>query len=150
VTKIKKMSWMKELNNIYKDLDEEISALAPSCRACGECCHFDRYDYTLYTSDIEMDYVLKLAGPPKMHIDEEIDNGKCPYLSDNKCTIREHRPLGCRTFYCQEGWDTTSSDLYEKYLRRIKELCAENGREWNYEPMLSLLDKHYGRSAHVA
>ena len=143
-----KTSWTKELHKVYKDLDRDISILAPSCRACGECCDFDKYDHRLYTSDLEMDYVLKLAGPPKMLID--IDNGRCPYLSGNKCTVREHRPLGCRTFYCQDGWNATSSDLYEKYLRRIKDICAENGREWNYEPMLSLLNKRCGRSACIA
>lgn len=140
------MQWEKELRKIYKDLDEELSTLSPPCRACGECCHFDEYGHKLYVSDIEVEHILKNVGLPRT----AVNKGVCPYLADNKCTIREHRPLGCRIFYCQKGWEVTSSDLYEKYLRRIKDLYTANGLEWNYAPMPSLLDKNLQGSPCVA
>ncbi len=143
-----KTSWEEELGRIYKDLDEELAKLAPSCRACGDCCHFEEYGHKLYVSDMEADYMLnnnnaELPNTP-------INNGVCPYLADNKCTIREYRSLGCRIFYCQEDWEATSSDLYERYLRRIKDLCTANGLKWNYAPMPSQLSKKPRRSLCLA
>ncbi len=136
----------KKLREIYKDLDEELSVVAPPCRACGECCHFDRYDHTLYVSRLEVDHLINNAGLPET----ASKRGACPYQVDNKCTVREYRPLGCRTFYCQEDWKNTSHDVYEKYLRRIKGLCAANGLKWSYADMLILLEKAPRRSSCVA
>ncbi|MFQ5957592.1 MAG: YkgJ family cysteine cluster protein [Candidatus Brocadiales bacterium] len=133
------MQCEKELHKIYKDLEKELSATAPPCRACGECCHFDEYDHTLYVNDVEVSYILNNIGLPKT----VVKKGVCPYLFNNKCTIREHRPLGCRIFYCQEDWKTKSSEIYEKYHRKIKDLCVANGTEWNYSPLpLSLLSNN--------
>lgn len=126
------MTWQEALREIYRELEEELSAIAPPCRACGECCHFDKFDHTLYVSDIEVKYVLENAGPPS----PVIKKGVCPYLFKNKCTIREYRPLGCRIFYCQEGWKARSAGIYEKYHRKIKDLCIESGIEWRYSPLL--------------
>src|SRR3990167_882069 len=56
------MLWEKELRKIYKDLDKELSTLAPPCRSCGECCHFDEYGHKLYVSDIEVEHILKNVG----------------------------------------------------------------------------------------
>ncbi|MFQ5863060.1 MAG: hypothetical protein ACE5IC_08040 [Candidatus Brocadiales bacterium] len=127
-----KMQWEEGLRKIYRDLDEELSTLAPPCKACGKCCHFQEYGHALYVSDIEVGYMLDNVGWPKTVIKKEV----CPYLFNNKCTIRECRPLACRIFYCQEDWRTTSSDIYEKYHRKIKDLCVANGIEWNYSPLL--------------
>ena len=120
--------------------------MAPSCRACGECCHFDKYGHTPYTSGLEVDYILHNAGRPEI----AAEKGVCPYLVDNRCTVRKYRPLGCRTFYCEEGWKDTSSDIYEKYLRRIKGLYEANGMEWNYAEMFVLLDNAACGSSCVA
>jgi Fe-S-cluster containining protein len=129
------MGWQTELSKLYKELDEVLSEQAPECRACGQCCHFEDFGHVLYASSLEVDYLLRGAGSPKRPIKKEV----CPYLVDNLCTAREHRTLGCRLFFCQEGWQTTSQDIYETYYRRIKELAIKYQLEWYYAPMVSAL-----------
>jgi len=33
-----------------------------------------------------------------------MNHGKCPYLSGNKCSIYDNRPISCRTFECVYGY----------------------------------------------
>jgi hypothetical protein len=128
------MTWQTELSQIYKELDQCLSEIAPECRACGECCHFDSFGHVLYASSLEVDYLLEKNGPPK-----EVPKNVCPYLVNNSCTAREGRTLGCRIFFCQKDWQDTSQDLYHIYFRRIKELSIKYQLEWRYAPMLSSL-----------
>ncbi len=129
------MSWQAELSQIYRELDKCLSKLAPECKACGECCHFDSFGHVLYASSMEVNYLLEKAGPPKEPITKKV----CPYLVNNLCTAREERTLGCRIFFCQKDWQSTSQDLYHKFFRRIKELSIKYQLEWYYTSMLSAL-----------
>ncbi len=130
------MSWQVELDEIYKELEEDLSRLAPECKACGRCCHFESFGHVLYASNLEVDYLLLKAGPPKKSIAKEV----CPYLVDNLCTVRRHRTLGCRVFFCQKDWQDTSQELYQRYYRRIKELATRYQLEWCYAPMVELMN----------
>jgi hypothetical protein len=129
------MSWQAELSEIYRELDEEISKLAPKCETRGLCCHFVSYGHVLFVSSLEVDYLLSKAGPPKVPVSKEV----CPYLINNLCTVREHRTLGCRVFYCQKDWQEPSQELYERYYSRIKELAVKYRLKWFYAPMVRLL-----------
>ncbi len=129
------MGWQSELEEIYRELDGVLSRIAPECRTCGRCCHFKDFGHTLYTSSLEVNYLLSKAEPPNSPITEET----CPYLLNNLCAARGYRLLGCRMFYCNKGWQETSQDLYEKYYRRIKELAIKYNLEWRYAPMHQLL-----------
>lgn len=131
------MGWQAELSEIYEELDEDLSRLAPECKACGQCCHFESFGHVLFASSLEVNYLLRKAGHPKRPVKKEA----CPYLVSNLCTVREHRTLGCRVFFCQKDWPNTSQDLYESYFRRIKDLSAKYQLEWCYAPMLSALGK---------
>lgn len=131
------MGWDKELGRIYEELDEELSRLAPPCKACGQCCHFRTFGHILFTSNIEVEYILMNAGLPGIVIQE----GVCPYLTDSHCTIRQYRTLGCRVFFCHPGWEESSPEIYEKYHRKIKDLSLAYNLDWRYAPMLRLLSE---------
>jgi Fe-S-cluster containining protein len=126
----------KELQGIYKELDDELAKVSPGCDACGECCNFDKFDHVLYATMIEVDYIKRNVLVPQKHPSKNI----CPFLADQKCTIRDHRTLGCRVFYCNPDYQKNQSqEIYNKYYRKIKDLAQTHGLEWRYAPMLELL-----------
>lgn len=129
------MGWQRELGEIYMELDEVLSRLAPECKTCGLCCHFENYGHVLFASSLEVKYLSRNSGHPK----EPITKETCPYLVNNLCTAREYRTLGCRVFYCQKDWQETSQDLYHAYYHRIKKLAMKYGLKWRYAPMIELL-----------
>jgi Fe-S-cluster containining protein len=127
-----------EIVEIYKELETELTRIDPGCNACGTCCHFDEFNHVLYASTIETKYIQENVDVP--HFDPDL--GTCPFLIDNKCTIREHRTLGCRVFFCNPDYKETLQDIYEKYYTMIKDLTVKNQTEWNYAPMMKLLKQN--------
>ncbi len=128
-----------EIVEIYNELEAELASLDPGCNTCGTCCHFDEFNHVLYASTIETKYIQKNVDVPPL----DPDQGTCPFLIDNKCTIREHRALGCWVFFCNPDHKETLQDIYEKYYTMIKNLALKSQTECNYAPMMKLLKKGY-------
>jgi len=124
-----------EIVEIYNELEAELASINPGCNTCGTCCHFDEFNHVLYASTIETKYIQENVEVPPF----DPDQGKCPFLIDHKCTIREHRALGCRVFFCNPDHKETLQDIYEKYYTMIKDMAVKNQTEWNYAPMMKLL-----------
>lgn len=132
-----------DITKIYKELEAELASINPCCDACGTCCHFDTFDHVLYASTIETDYILKNVDVPPF----DPDQGTCPFLINNKCTIREYRTLGCRVFFCNPDYKEKYQDIYNKYYAMIKDLAMRNQTDlpdlgqagWHYAPMMKLL-----------
>lgn len=124
-----------DITEIYNKIDSELSGINPGCDACGTCCHFNTYDHVLYTSNIETNYILENVIVPSF----DPNQGTCPFLANNKCTIREYRTLGCRVFFCNPDYKEKSQDIYNKYYTMIKDLAIRNKVEWHYAPMMKLL-----------
>lgn len=124
-----------DLIEIYKMLEEELARINPDCNACGTCCHFNEFDHVLYSSTIETNYILENVEVPPFSPDKNV----CPFLIDNQCTIREHRTLGCRVFFCNPDYKEKSQNIYNKYYTMIKDLAVKNQIEWHYAPMMKLL-----------
>ncbi len=124
-----------DIIEIYKKLDAELASINPGCNACGTCCHFNDFDHVLYASTIETDYIRENVEVPSFDHDKNV----CPFLIDNQCSIREHRTLGCRVFFCNPQYKETLQEIYEKYYTMIKDLAIENKVEWHYAPMMKLL-----------
>lgn len=132
-----------DITKIYKELEAELASINPGCDACGTCCHFDTFDHVLYASTIETDYILKNVDVPPF----DPDQGTCPFLINNKCTIREYRTLGCRVFFCNPDYKEKYQDIYNKYYAMIKDLAVRNQTDlpdlgqagWHYAPMMKLL-----------
>ncbi len=124
-----------DIIEIYKKLEAELASINPGCNSCGTCCHFDEFGHVLYTSAIETDYIMENVEVPAFDPDKNV----CPFLENYQCTIREHRALGCRVFFCDPQHKETLQEIYEKYYTMIKDLADENKAEWHYAPMLKLL-----------
>ena len=124
-----------DIIEIYKKLDAELASINPGCNACGTCCHFDEFGHVLYASTIETDFILENVEVPSFDLDKNV----CPFLIDDQCTIREHRALGCRVFFCDPQHKETLQGIYEKYYTIIKDLAIDSDVEWHYAPIMKLL-----------
>jgi Fe-S-cluster containining protein len=126
-----------EIIEIYDKLDLELSKINPGCNACGICCHFNTYGHVLYTSNIEVNYILENVNVPPHDPNQNI----CPFLKDNVCTIRDFRMLGCRVFFCNPHYRVITQEvyIYSKYYNMMKEVARKNQIEWHYAPMMKLL-----------
>ncbi len=124
-----------DIIEIYKKLEAELASINPGCNSCGTCCHFDEFNHVLYASTIETNYIRENVEVP--HFDS--NKNVCPFLVNNECSIREHRALGCRVFFCNPQYKETLQEIYEKYYTMIKDLAIENEVEWHYAPMMKLL-----------
>ena len=123
------------IKEIYKQLEEELASINPGCNTCGTCCHFEEFGHVLYTSTIETDYIKDNVEVPSFDPEKNV----CPFLVNQECSIREHRALGCRVFFCNPHYKETLAEIYEKYYTMIKDLAIENKVEWHYAPMMQLL-----------
>lgn len=124
-----------ELEQIYNKLDIELSKINPGCDGCGTCCHFDEYGHELYVSNIEVEYILENVDVPPFDPDQKT----CPFFVEKKCTIREHRTLGCRVFFCNPDYKEQSYEIYNKYYKMIKDIAIKKQTEWSYLPMVKSL-----------
>lgn len=114
--------------------DREIAALAPHCEACGKCCHFEDGARVLFASALEVEFLARRAKPVKLR-----KRNVCPYLQGQKCTVRDARPLGCRTFFCKDLDAQRLHAVYEDGLCRLAALSRRLGFEWSYGPMVDRL-----------
>ena len=124
-----------DIKEIYKKLEAELASINPGCNACGTCCHFDEFGHVLYSSTIETDHIRKNVDIPAFDPNKNV----CPFLVNYECSIREHRALGCRVFFCNPDHKETLQAIYEKYYTMIKDLANDNEVEWHYAPMMKLL-----------
>lgn len=124
-----------DIIEIYKKLDIELASINPGCNSCGTCCHFDEFDHVLYASTIETDYIQENVEVPSFDPDKNV----CPFLIVDQCTIREHRTLGCRVFFCNPEYKEKLQDVYNKYYTMIKDLAIKHQVKWHYAPMMKLL-----------
>jgi Fe-S-cluster containining protein len=120
---------------VYRDLDREIAAAAPVCQLSGRCCRFKEWGHTLFLSRPEADRLLSVKFAPGAVIDER----GCPYQVGGLCTARERRPLGCRVYFCDQGFAGQAEVLSERYLRQLKQLHQATGTPWEYRPLIEYL-----------
>lgn len=126
-----------ELEGIYADLDRELATLRPLCQKSSRCCRFNDYGHQLWTTRVELDYLVAREGPPPPGTPE----GVCPYLKDGLCGVRDHRMLGCRIYFCDPGYASAMNPLYEKYHARIKDLHRRHAVPYEYSEFLSAIGR---------
>jgi Fe-S-cluster containining protein len=90
------------------------------CTGCGNCCK----EPLLPLTDSDVTRITRHTGEPtsvlvrwvdRNGIDMDHAGGGCRYLgSDDRCTIYNHRPLGCRIFPFDPSWKDDGK------LRRLK------------------------------
>ncbi|MBV8879098.1 MAG: hypothetical protein JO332_03945 [Planctomycetaceae bacterium] len=130
----------RELEEIYAELDRELAALRPLCQTSGRCCRFKTFGHQLWTTGVELDYLVEKEGLPEAAAAEE---GVCPYQKSGLCSVRDHRMLGCRIYFCDPAYASAMGPLYEKYHGRIKELHRRHAVPYRYGELLSSLRERH-------
>jgi len=102
---------------VFAETDAIIADHSPVCTNRSLCCHFDAYDHRLYVTSTELAYFL--SGFSDDLLSPEND-GYCPYQVGGRCTARQHRPLGCRVFFCDPDSQSWQPGLTESMLIRLR------------------------------
>ncbi len=127
--------------SLYHRLDEKIGQTQGNCGNCRRCCDFGVSGLSLFATNFELTYLL-------IHVDQvpAIVAARCPWLDDRiGCTIRELRPIGCRTYFCRppEGYDAQS--LYESALAELKCFIRKHHLPYFYAEWLKSLAPYAGK-----
>ena len=128
-----------ELESIYSALDNEVKSHNNVCNACGSCCDFGKFDHILFASIPEVEYIVASVVIPE----NDLVPGQCPFHDGKTCSIHKSRTLGCRVFYCNQGYKKDyAPDIYEKYYRKIKDLAFRYEIDWEYKPFLESISDY--------
>lgn len=127
---------LQQVRQIYERAGADIAQAGPVCIASGKCCRFKEYGHTLFISNLEAAVLLASCPPYETPTLSDF----CPFQRDKLCTARDQRPLGCRIYFCDPTYQSTSYALTEKYLRELKELAELMGVEWCYAPLHQFLN----------
>ena len=128
----------RDLESVYAELEADIAALSPRCELSGRCCRFKEYKHQLWTTRLELEYLLEKEGPPPAQAGPD---GVCPWLREGRCSVRDHRMLGCRIFFCDESYQSSMGPLYEKHHARIRDLHRRHGIAYDYFEFLDGLTR---------
>lgn len=124
-----------QLPILYDELSQDIAKASPVCDLSGRCCRFQEYGHTLFISAPEAELLLSEGIPAN----SPIDDASCPFQIGGLCTARERRPLGCRVYYCDPGYQEFGRELSERYVARLKGLHVAAGEAWEYRPLFHFL-----------
>lgn len=121
----------RDLEAIYREVDDEVRGSDVTCALRGVCCDFERSEHRLYATGLEVAHVREvhpepLEGPAEL----------CPFWKDGLCTERDRRPLGCRVYFCDPAYRARGEAIYERYHRRIREACERHGVAYTYAPFV--------------
>ena len=116
---------------VYAEVDVAVASAKPRCDASGRCCRFTEYGHTLFLSHYEAEILLDA----KLPFAHPVSRDGCPFQIDNLCTAREHRPLGCRIYFCDPNFQDQQGPITEDALRKLKKLASEFATGWRYAPL---------------
>ena len=129
---------IKDVADIYAWLDEQLTQLDRSCRACGDCCDFETFGHRLYVTTPELMFFAEHVGPEI----KDMPDGICPYRVEGRCSVYPYRFSGCRIFTCG-GSDTEQENLLcEQAIHKFKALCVKYEVPYHYlylKPGLKML-----------
>jgi Fe-S-cluster containining protein len=127
---------IKEVDIIYRWLDEQLSQIEQSCQACGNCCDFESFGHRLYVTTPELINFQHYLGPEI----KQMTDGICPYRIDGKCTVYPYRFSGCRIFSCK-GDAEKENEICEKAIKKFKSLCDQHDIPYRYVYLRQGLEK---------
>ena len=118
-------------------LDAALAGTSESDVACGSCTACCTSSQFIHIGPDEHDALAHIPaalrfpapGLPKGHVllgyDEQ---GRCPMLGDEGCTIYDHRPRTCRTYDCRV-FPATGIELDDPAKREIR----DRARRWRFD-----------------
>lgn len=119
----------EEMARFYDRLDRTIADRGPTCWNHGSCCKFGEFGHKLFVTTVELAYFVRGNlddwRPPSAE-------DSCPFQNMGRCTAREHRPMGCRIFFCDPDAQDWQNDEYERQLRTLKAISAASGADYRY------------------
>src|SRR5678816_2110155 len=59
-------------------------------------------------------------------------SGRCPWYVDGLCRNRAGRPLGCRVYFCDPGWESEMPAVYERYHAELRAVHDRHGLPYRY------------------
>lgn len=118
-----------ELAALYAEVDAEIAAAAPRCEMSGRCCNFKLMGHELWATALETAYARRAAAEQV----PEAEAGLCPWHVEGLCTLRDGRPLGCRTYFCDSDFTEAGQVLHERMHRRLAQLHETHAVPYRYE-----------------
>lgn len=121
----------EEIRIVYAEVDAIVAAAKPRCDASGRCCRFTEYGHTLFISAFEAEILLESGQP----FQQPVSRDGCPFQIDNLCTAREHRPLGCRIYFCDPNFQDQQGPITEAAISKLKSLAEKFGTGWRYAPL---------------
>jgi len=127
----------ERMAGFYDEVDAAIANRNPVCTNRGLCCNFDVFGHDLFVTTVELAFFLRGQGPEWRPNTME---RRCPWQVDGRCTAREHRPMGCRVFFCDEQSRPWQAEEYEKHLAALKAIGEAQGVEYRYVEWLSALE----------
>ena len=156
------------MRDLYRSLDRDIAALAPSCSCCGKCCDFHTSGLVLYMGPLEAALFFSSSVAPSPLMGEgrvrvppllpPVSSSSsvsssctcslqpaacsllCPFLIDSLCTNRAERSIGCRTHFCDPSLRDRLQALHETYLHLSANLCLRLHLPWQYQSLTRWMD----------
>jgi Fe-S-cluster containining protein len=110
------------VEQVYRDLQQEIDIRKPVCKTSGRCCHFEEFGHRLYVTTMELVAFRDTLKPSRPGA---WDAAGCPFQIDGLCSVHAIRPFGCRVFFCDASATDWQNQQYERFHTRIKRLHEE-------------------------
>jgi len=121
-----------ELRALYDELSAELEPFRRHCDTRGICCNFAKTGHMLYVTTLEAAEMARSGVTPDA---AQAAAKTCPFLRDNLCGVREHRALGCRIYFCDRTYEENRNEVYERFLKRVREIEARHSIEHTYRPV---------------
>lgn len=139
---------LDELAVVYAEADRLFASW--SCPASTKCCRFGWNGREPYVTSIEIAALKRALGrrggalsPRKRALPLVENEGTCALLDHNgRCAIYESRPLGCRTYFCDEAnsGEAVHRNKLAELSRRIQAIAAKHEPEGDRPRPLSRID----------
>lgn len=135
-----------ELELVYEHIARAVDTRKPVCNTSGRCCNFDAWGHRLYVTGLEAAYLVtrlpELRDQPltPAHITAARTAGGCPFQHALLCSVHPIRPLGCRTYYCDETSQQWQHDLTESQLREVRGIHDRHDLDYQYGEWRGMLE----------
>jgi len=116
---------IREVRAIYSDVER--LDVSRNCIARTTCCHFRLTGKTPMLTAGEALFAargVRASGRKSLPQSSDKAVGRCPLLgSDDRCTIYQHRPFGCRTHFCAAAGGPYPRKSVQHLIHRLEAIA---------------------------
>jgi Fe-S-cluster containining protein len=118
---------IREVRAVYADVEK--LDISRDCINRTTCCHFRLTGKTPMLTAGEALVAaqgVRASGRKTLAESSDAKTGRCPLLgSDERCTIYQHRPFGCRTHFCTEAGGPYPRKAVQHLIHRLETIADE-------------------------